>query len=271
MSPRRRRPRPSRRRSQPPHPPAQPAGGVPWRAIRWALILETVVMVAAAAAAGLAAGGDPRPRPLWPLLLLLIPVAAGLRESLRRSRNVLTVIQNMGGPMVAVFVTGIVQLPLVIPLGLIDEDSVPFALVAIASLILGGFLSLVVLLLVGLSAATYRSAPLGTGVVHRSLGAAGSLFLLVVILGVVIGTDAPGGGERGAVLVRLIWAEPAHPFWLWTARIGALGLIGVAIVAFDAIRRRRRDRRREMTRAAPPKPPGPRVPGPSGPGVDSSR
>ena len=219
-----------------------------WRAIRWALVAETIVMVVAVTAAALAVDEDSETMPVWPLLLLVIPVAAALRESLRRSRDALAVMRDLGTTMMAVFVTGLAQLPLIYPLWLMDENTVPYAVVAIVlALIIGGLTLLALLLMIGGAVAFARLAPLGTSPVHRSLGALLFAFLLVTSFGIALGTDGPHGRGILTLFALLTVAEPTSPFWLWTGRVGALGLIGVVVLLFEAgWRRRRATRTREQ-------------------------
>ncbi|MEU4220557.1 hypothetical protein [Actinoplanes sp. NPDC026623] len=239
---RRRRVRPVRRPPQParPRPVAErrlPAvsDAVPWHAIRWALAVETVVMFVAVAAVARAVDEDPETMPVWPLLLLAIPVAAALRESLRRSRGMLPVLRNLLAPMAAVFITGIVQLPLMFPLWWIDENTVPFAFVAIVVAAIGGGGLILILLLMAWAALRFaRAAPAGASPVRRSLVGLLFLFLLLTAFGVALGADGPHGRGIGPVLVRLVWSEPASP-WLWLGRVGALGLIGVAVMLYRTV------------------------------------
>ncbi|MEU7903614.1 hypothetical protein [Actinoplanes sp. NPDC049118] len=238
---RRRRHHPPRRRPQQPNPfpvpeqrePAPPVSDLlPWHAIRWALVIDTVVMFVAVAAAGLAVDEDPETMPVWPLLLVAIPVFAALRASLRRSRDVLSVLRNMLAPMAAVFVLGIAQLPLLYPLWLIDEHTMGYAFVAIfvGTLVGGG--SILILLLMGWATLFFAiGASPGTGVVRRSLVGLLFLFMLMTASGIALGSDGPQGRGIGTVLIRLVWAEPTSP-WLWAGRIGALGLIVVVVMLY---------------------------------------
>jgi hypothetical protein len=205
---------------------------LPWHAIRWALVVETVVMLAAVTVAGLAVDEDPETFPIWPLLLLVIPVAAALRAALRRSRDVLSVLRDMLAPMAAVFVLGIAQLPLMYPLRLIDEHTLGYAFVAIfVGTLVGGGSILILLLLSWASLFFAVAAPPGTGVVRRSLVGLLFLFLLVTAFGVALGADRPRGGGIGAMLVRLVWSEPVSP-WLWAGRVGSIGLIAVVVMMY---------------------------------------
>jgi hypothetical protein len=229
-----------------------------WRSIRWALILETVVMVAWSLAAGLAADEDPRRPPLLPMLLVLIPLAAGLRESLRRSRTVPKVLEGMGTPMLAAFLTGALQFLLLIPLGIIDEQAVDYAIPAVVSMTVVGFTGVIAYLLSGMAVAFYRHAPLGSSMLRRWLGPLGAMFLFMCVFGVVFGSSAPGGGRRGAFLIRLLFAEPTFPYLLWVGRAGVLGLLVVAIIALVAIlRRKRADASHPTEKSSSPDVPGP--------------
>jgi len=208
---------------------------VPWHAIRWALAVETVVMVVVVAAVALAVNEDPETMPIWPLLLLAIPVAAALRESLRRSRNPLPVLRNMLAPMAAVFVTGIVQLPLILPLWWLDENTVPFAFVAIfGAAVVGGGTILILILMAWASLVFAVGAPPGTGLLRRSLVGLLFLFLLMTGFGVALGADGPRGRGITSVLIRLIWSEPIS-YWLWAGRLGALGLIAVVVALYRTL------------------------------------
>jgi hypothetical protein len=207
---------------------------MPWQAIRWALAVETVVMVVAVAGVALAVDEDPETMPIWPLLLLVIPVAAALRESLRRSGTLLQVLRNMLAPMAAVVVTGIVQLVVMVPLWWLDENTVPFAFVAVfGAAILGGGTILILLLMAWASLLFAVQAPPGTGVMRRSLVGLLFLFLLMTAFGVALGTHGPHGGIA-SVLVRLIWSEPTS-HWLLAGRLGALGLIVVAVMLYRTL------------------------------------
>jgi len=230
----RRRPQPIRSGQASEQPVLAPlvSDAVPWHAIRWALAVETLVMFVAVAVAALAVDEDSETMPFWPLLLLAIPVAAALGVSLRRSHDVLSVLKNMLAPMAAVFVTGIVQLPLMLPLWWIDENTMPFAFVAIFVGLFGGGGSILILLLLVWASLLFASgAQPGTGVVRRSLVGLLFLFLLMTAFGIALGSDGPRGRGIGPVLVRLIWSEPVSP-WLWVGRIGALGLIGVVVMMY---------------------------------------
>ncbi len=235
---RRRRPQPIRSRQVSQQPVSAPlvSDAVPWHAIRWALAVETVVMFVAVTGAALAVDEDSETMPLWPLLLLAIPVAAMLGVSLRRSRDVLSVLKNMLAAMTAVFVTGIVQLPLMLPLWWIDENTMPLAFVAIVVGLLGGGGAILILLLMVWASLYFalRAQP-GTGVVRRSLVGLLFLFLLMTAFGVALGSDGPRGRGIGTVLVRLIWSEPVSP-WLWAGRISALALICVVVMLYRTMR-----------------------------------
>nr|BFE74434.1 hypothetical protein GCM10020092_077350 [Actinoplanes digitatis] len=202
---------------------------LPWHAIRWALVVETVVMFAAVAAAGLAVDEDPETFPFWPLLLVAIPVVAAVRASLRRSRDVLSVLRNLFAPMAAVFVLGVVQLPLMYPLWLIDEHTMGFAFAAILVGTVGGAGAILILLLMAWATLFFAiGQPPGTGLLRRSIVGLLFLFLLMTAFGVALGADGPRGRGIGTVLMRLVWSEPTS-YWLWVGRIGALGLIAVVV------------------------------------------
>ncbi|MET8149962.1 hypothetical protein ACIBSW_11570 [Actinoplanes sp. NPDC049668] len=238
---RRRRLHPPRRRPQRPDPwrtaeqpaPAPPVSDLlPWHSIRWALVINTVVIFVAVAAAGLAVDEDPETMPIWPLLPLAIPVVAALRASLRRSRDVLSVLRNTLPPMAAVFVLGIAQLPLIYPLWLIDEHAVPYAFVAIfVGTLVGGGSILILLLMTWASLFFAVGAPPGTSVLRRSLVGLLFLFMLMTAFGVALGAVGPRGRCIGTVLARLIWAEPTSP-WLWIGRAGAIGLVVVVVLMY---------------------------------------
>jgi hypothetical protein len=141
----------------------------------------------------------------------------------------------MVAPMAAVFVLGIVQLPLMVPLWWIDENTTPFAFVAIVVGTIGGGGSLLILLLLTWAALCYAwRAPSGTGLLRRSLVGLLFLFMLMTVCGAVLGADAPSGRGLGTVLVRLVWSESSSP-WLWAGRAGALGLIGVVVTMYRTI------------------------------------
>jgi hypothetical protein len=207
---------------------------VPWHAIRWALAVETAVMFVAVAVAGLVVDEDPERFPFWPLLLVVIPVAAALRASLRRTRDVLSVLRSMFGPMAAVFVIGIGQLLLMFPLWWIDENTMGFAFVAIFVGMIGGGASILILLLMAWATLFFAIAPAGTGVVRRSLVGLLFLFLLMTAFGVALGADGPRGHGVGTVFVRLLWSELTSP-WLWVGRVGALGLIVVVVTMYRTL------------------------------------
>ena len=123
-------------------------------------------------------------------------------------------------------------MPLLFPLWWLDENTMPFAFVAIVVAALAGGGAILILLLMSSASLQFaRGAPPGAGVLRRSLVGLLFLFLLMTAFGVALGTDGPHGRGLRSVLIRLIWSEPTSP-WLWAGRIGALGLIGVGATLY---------------------------------------
>jgi hypothetical protein len=118
------------------------------------------------------------------------------------------------------------------PLWWIDENTVPYAFVAIVvAAIAGGGAILIPLLMAWATLVFAVGAPPGTGVLRRSLVGLLFVFLLVTAFGVALGAEGRG---IAPALVRLVWSESASP-WLWTGRIGALGLIVVVLLLYRTL------------------------------------